>query len=188
MSPRIPGLSLHSGTRLMQRQRRIHPSVVLITVNNPHSVAIIGTSLVRGLGTRLIKRGIHSNNFVFPGAEIPALRDRIPGILNSEYQSDIVVLQCGGNDVENDCPPAQVIRKFDHLICEIKRCCPTAKIIINKIPPRGRQYELLSVISKLNTYLMNLSKDKRRQVTCSDACFQAYCYYQNDEIHFNHAG
>ena len=192
--PRTSDVATHTGPQRTQR----NSTYAAATANPPQptthnrqktpQVAIIGTSLVRGLGTRLIKRGIHANTFMFPGAEIPVLRDRIPGILNSKYQPDIVVLQCGGNDAENGRPPAQVIRQFDYLIREIKRCCPSAKIIINKIPPRGLEDELLAVISKLNTYVMNMSKDKRRQVTCSDACPKAYRYYQKDEIHFNHAG
>ena len=117
--PRTSDVATHTGPQRTQRNSTYATATANQSQSGTHNrqthpqVAIIGTSLVRGLGTRLIKRGIQAITFMFPGAEIPVLRDRIPGILNSKYQSDIVVLQCGGNDAENGRPPAQTIWLFD---------------------------------------------------------------------------
>ena len=92
------------------------------------------------------------------------------GNLNKDYQPDVVVLQCGGNDAENGRPTAEVIQQFDVLIREVKRCCPRAEVIINQITPRGHNDELFNVIAMLNTYILNMAKDKRSRVHCSDAC------------------
>ena len=151
-------------------------------------VAIIGTSLVRGLGPRLTRRGIDASTFVYRGQEIPAIGQQIPGILNKDFQPDIIILQCGGNDAENGRPPAQIVQQLDLLIREVKHCCPGARVVINKIPPRGRNEQLMNIISMINTFTSNLARDKRRRVHCSDTCPTSFRFYQADEIHFNNEG
>ena len=151
-------------------------------------VAIIGTSLVRGLRRRLTRRGIDASTFVYRGQEIPATGQQIPGILNKDFQPDIIILQCGGNDAENGRPPAQIVQQLDLLIREVKHCCPGARVVINKIPPRGRNEQLMNIISMINTFIYNLARDKRHRVHCSDTCPTSFRFYQADKIHFNNEG
>ena len=59
------------------------PSYAAITARPPAprkvpQVAIIGTSLVRGLGPRLTRRGIDASTFVYRGQEIPAIGQQNP--------------------------------------------------------------------------------------------------------------
>ena len=155
---------------------------------NKPSVAIIGTSLVRGLAHRVSKRGFSATSFMYPGSEIPVLRERVPDIFSNNYKPDVVVLQCAGNDVDNGHSVAQVVQQLDSLIYDIKSCCPTADIIVNKIPPRGHSNKLLETIDIVNKYISDMSQAKNSRVFSSDACPKSYRYYLKDEIHFNHKG
>ena len=177
-SPHRPGQATYAATASRQRN----------AASSAPQVAINGTSLVRGLGPMLNRRGINATTFVYRGSEIPAIRQQVNGILNKDYQPEIVVLQCGGNDARNGRPTAEVVQQFDYLVREVKKCCPRAEIIINQIPPRGHNDKLLNIISMLNTYIVNMSKDKRSRIHCSDACPKMFRFYQKDEIHFNHPG
>ena len=77
---------------------------------------------------------------------------------------------------------------LDSLIHDIKSCCPNADIIINKIPPRGHNNELLETIEIVNKYISDMSVAKGSRVFCSDACPKSYRFFLKDEIHFNHKG
>ena len=48
--------------------------------NEKPKIAIVGTSLVRGLGHKLNKRGFDVSSFMYPGAEILAIRERVHAI------------------------------------------------------------------------------------------------------------
>ena len=74
------------------------------------------------------------------------------------------------------------------LIREVKRCCPGAKVVINKIPPRGRNEQLMNIISMINTFTSNITRDKRHRVHCNDTCPTSFRFYQRDEIHLNNEG
>ena len=109
-------------------------------------VAVIGTSLVCGIGSRLNRRGVDAMTYTFPGYEVPLITERMSDILTRNYQPETVVLQCGGNDIANNRPTAQVIKQIDYLVREVKRCCPSANIVVNKIPPCGHDETLMEKI------------------------------------------
>ena len=88
-----------------------------------------------------------------------------------------MVLQCAGNDVDNGHSVAQVVQQLDSLINDIKSCCPTADIIVNKIPPRGHNNKLLETIDIVNKYISAMSQAKNSRVFSSDACPKSYSYY-----------
>ena len=152
------------------------------------SIAIIGTSLVRGLAHRVSRQGFSATSFMYPGSELPVLRDRVPAIFSRNFKPNAVVLQCAGNDIANGHPVAQVVQQLDSLIHDIKIRCPDADIIVNKIPPRGHNHELLRNIEIVNNYISDMSKAKGSKVFSSDACPKSYRCYRKDEIHFNHKG
>ena len=151
-------------------------------------MAVIGTSLVRGLGHKLTKHGFDLTTFMYRGAELPVIRDRISAILYNDFQPDVVVLQCAGNDIGNGCPTAQVVEQLDCLVHEIKRCSPGAYIVINRIPPRGHNSNLIAEIEMVNNFIISVSKQRGLGVYCSDACPKMYRYFRKDAVHFNHAG
>ena len=120
-----------------------------------------------------------------PGCEVPQITARISSILTKAYQPDTVVLQCGGNDLQNNRPPAEVIEQIDILVKEVKRCRPGATVVVNKIPPRGHDDMLLQNISYVNKLISNMARDSNRSVLCLDPCPKMFKYYANDEVHLN---
>ena len=147
-------------------------------------VAVIGSSIVRGVGLGLNKRGVYAVTFTYPGCEVPQITEWISDILTKAYQPDTVVLQCGGNDLQNNRPPSEVIHQIDILVNEVKRCCPGATVVVNKIPPRGHDDVLLNNISFVNDLISNLAGD----ILCLDHCPKMFRYYANDEVHLNRSG
>ena len=49
-------------------------------------VAVIGTSLVRGIGSRLNRRGMDAMTYTFPGYEVPLITERVSDLLTRNYQ------------------------------------------------------------------------------------------------------
>ena len=185
--PRQPSSASHPRQPSSASQPR-QPSSASSQVPDKPSVAIIGTSLVRGLAHRVSRQQVSATSFMYPGCELPVLRDRVPAIFSGDFNPDVVVLQCAGNDLANGHPVAEVVQQLDSLIHDIKSRCPDADIIVNKIPPRGHNNELLKNIEMVNEYISDMSKAKGSRVFSSDACPKSFRYYRKDEIHFNHKG
>ena len=146
-------------------------------------VAVIGSSIVRGVGLGLNKRDVDALTFTYPVCEVPQITARISSTLTKAYQPDTVVLQCGGNDLQNNRPPAEVIEQIDILVKEVKRCRLGATVVVNKIPPRGHDDVLLQNISYVNKLISNMARDSNRSVRCLDPCPKMFKYYANDEVH-----
>ena len=151
-------------------------------------VAVIGSSIVRYVGLGVNKRGVDAVTFTYPGYEVPQITERISSILTKSYQPDTVVLQCGGNDLQNDRPPAEVMNQIDIPVQEVKRCRPGATVVVNKIPPRGHNDDLLQNISFVNNLINNMSSGGSQSVLCMDPCTKMFKYYANDEVHLNRSG
>ena len=151
-----------------------------------YGTAVIGTSLVNGLGQRMHKLGISATTFMYRGATVPVLQNRVKHILNSRNQPERIVLQCGGNVAERQ-PAAVVSARIETLVHDIKRLSPTSDILINKIPPRGCNRRVLNNIDRINSAL-----DKRYQnddaVRVIDVCPKAFDCYHKDLVHFNFKG
>ena len=147
---------------------------------------VIGTSLLDGLGHRLNKFGEQVTTYMYRGATVPVLQNRIRHVLNSREQPEKVVLQCGGNDAERQ--PAEVIStRIESLVHDIRRLCPMSDIIINKVPPRGNSQKLNNNIKKLNSCLAHRYRcDNHVQVI--DVCPKSPQFYQRDLVHFNSKG
>ena len=144
--------------------------------------------MIRGVGCRLNRRGVDATAFTYPGCEVPSITERVSGILTQDYQPDIVVLQCGGNDIANNRPTAQVVQQIDCLVREVRRCCPRANIVVNKILPRGHDETVMQKIAMVNTYISNMAREKKFKVYCRDPCPKMYKYFAKDEVHFNNSG
>ena len=147
---------------------------------------VIGTSLINGLGQHLSNLGEEATTYMYRGATVPVIQNRIKHILNSRQQPERVVLQCGGNDAERQ--PAEVIStRIESLVHDIKRICPTSDIIINKVPPRGKNQKVLNNIKRLNSSLeYRYQGDENVQVI--DVCPKAPQFYRKDLTHFNFRG
>ena len=129
-----------------------------------------------------------ATSFCYPGCEIPLIMERISGIFSERYQPETVVLQCGGNDLANHRPTAQVVQQLDILVQEVRRCCPYSIIVVNKIPLRGHDERLLHEIALVNTFISNMAREKKNNNYCCDPSPKMFKYFSKDEVHFNHSG
>ena len=66
------------------------------TTPNQSSTIIIGTSLVRGLGSKFNSLGTKSITFTYPGRDIPYLRSRLQNNISQKNRPERIIIQCGG--------------------------------------------------------------------------------------------
>ena len=147
---------------------------------------VVGTSLVRGLGSRLNDLGSNATTFTYPGRDIPYIRGRIHKIVSKQNPPERIILQCGGNDAER-VPADRVIFEYDGLVSEVRRCCPRAQVILSTIPSRGNKANVHHNIDTINSWL------KRRSqygdgVFCIDVCPRLPGHFKRDMTHFNSKG
>ena len=148
---------------------------------------IIGTSLVRGISTHLSNRGINSTTYCYPGADIPRVGRRLETILTPRNKSAHVVLQLGGNDLEEH-TPAEVVQQYDKLIHDVKRRCPrSTTVFVNRVPPRGYNGRIRQGINMVNTYLRNRGK-RGDGVRYIDSCPHFPGQFKKDRLHFSKTG
>lgn len=160
---------------VVTNRRRLTPDTV-----------IIGTSLTRGVGSRLQQHGVDAVCFTYPGCELPHIRSRVPHVLPSNSKPKHVILQCGGNDLERQ-PADKVVHQYNCLVKEVRSRCPSAMITLSKIPPRRDNPATLNKIAMVNTYLENMGK-RGNGVTCVEACPKAPHHFKSDKVHFNKEG
>ena len=147
---------------------------------------VIGTSLTRGLGTRLQQQGIDGTVFTYPGATIPHIRSRLRHILSPNNQPREIVLQCGGNDLETQSSD-KVSHQYDCLIEDVRKRCPNSVIITSNVPPRRRSTSTLRKIDALNSHLSR-KIDCDGKITNIDVCPSMPAYFSRDQVHFNKRG
>ena len=147
---------------------------------------IIGTSLTRGVGEQLRKRGVDSTCFSYAGTQIPHIRSRVAHILNTHQQPANVILQCGGNDLETQ-PAEKVIAHYESLVGIVRARCPKSNIILSRVPYRRRGRNLNSKINCLNSYLESRG-NRNDGISYVDACPPSLDMFKKDLVHFNVKG
>ena len=153
----------------------------------PQDAVGLGTSLIRGLGAKLSKRGIDATVYSYGGSQLPFLRKRVKHVISKRNPPKQVFLQAGGNDAEHH-PPHMVIREYDNLIREVRRHAPKSNIVIGKIPLRKFDRDLHENINRVNTYLENRAK-RRDAVFFADACPNFPGQFKpEDWVHFKPSG
>ena len=167
-------------------QQRSYRDVAMSRPPRVPNTVIIGTSLVRGVGAHLHKRGIDNACYTYPGAEIPCIRDRVNNILPRNANPRQIVLQAGGNDLERH-PPHAVVNQYDRLISELKRRCPKSSILLGRIPPRRYDGWTNEQIDKVNTFLEDRSK-RGDGVHFVDTCPRFPMQFKRDRVHFTKSG
>ena len=80
------------------------------------------------------------------------------------------------------------MEQIDILVKEVKRCRPGVIVVVNKIPPRGRDDTFLHNISSLNQLISNMARDSNQNILCLDPCPKTLRYYAKDEVHLNRSG
>ena len=108
-----PGLTRGHSRQPSSASHPRQPSSATTQVPDKPSVAIIGTSLVRGLAHRVSRQQVSATSFMYLGCELPVLRDRVPAIFSGDFNSNILVLQCAGNDLANGNLVTEVMRQLD---------------------------------------------------------------------------
>ena len=151
-------------------------------------VAVIGSSIVHGVGLRLNKCGVDAVTYTCPGYEVPQITERISSIQTKAYQPDTVVLQCGRYDLQNNRPPAEVMAQIDILVKEVERCRLGGTVVVNKIPPCGHDDTLLHNISFVNNLISNMARDDNQSVLCLDPCPKMFKYRAKEGVHLNPSG
>ena len=147
---------------------------------------VLATSLTRGRDPKLNALGTNATCYTNPGAKIADICSRIPHILRSDNLPRCVVLQCGGNDVDNQ-SSYEVTREYDCLIGDIQQRCPRASIILIKIPPRRHNKDVLNKISPVNTYLQHRVSEGDG-VNTIDVCPHDPAMFRKNLVHFNVKG
>ena len=147
---------------------------------------LIGTSLVRGVSRVVNKEGVDAVGYIYPGMDIPYIRSRINTCM-PKIKPKHILLQCGGNDLDNGESPPEVERQYQALIDTVKREAPHATITISAIPPRKRLHSLNSKIDQFNLFLQNLSQ-RLSNVLFVRLCPANESSYKRDMVHFNSVG
>ena len=158
------------------------PNITAHPTCTSSDTVLIGTSLTRGGGAALHNHGIDVTTYTYAGTHIRHIRSRLKGIFNPSYQPQRVILQCRGNDLEAQ-PVDRVVFQYECLINDVRRLCPNARIIVNKIPLRRGKASILRKITAMNAHL-----EKMSNVQCIDACPKALEYFRRDMVHFNKDG
>ena len=166
------------------RQLRQRPRTA--TRSPAKELSVIGTSLTRGLGNKLVSRGISTTVHTYAGAEIPYIRSRVQNILPKDDSHKVVLLQCGGNDVENY-HVDRVIDQYEGLIKDVRIQCPNAEIVLSAIPPRRNNKATLRNIRYVNDYLRDRGM-RKDGVKTIDVVPKLPRYFLRDQVHFNDKG
>jgi hypothetical protein len=149
-------------------------------------IKIIGTSMVRDMGSFCHRKGLRACSFAYPGARIQDITNNIHSYLSCDKQPNYIVIHAGGNDLETTVV-ANASFQMDSLISQIKRICPSSKILLSAITPRKQNGFLNLKIAKYNE-LLQLKANHKQGIFFIDCVPLNLSYYKADRIHFNDDG
>ena len=156
---------------------------------------LIGTSLLEDTALNLNKLGSKVTCFMYRGADLIRLRNRLEVILPAEVYREKkfrIMLQGGGNDSDG-LTSEDVIARYRKLIDAIRHLYPHAEIITSRIPlreskrTRDHNEEVKKTIEQVNSYLETRST-MRGDTKYVDACPKSWDFFKEDLIHFNTLG
>ena len=155
------------------------------TTENGETV-VIGTSLISGLAPMLHRQGFSATSYMNRGADIPAIRSRVPNILPSGANPTCIILQVAGNDATKH-PAEQIATRYDGLIRDIRTRCPLSKFILSKVPPWKGTSRKMSAINKINSSIDKFGQSFHN-VYSIDVCPSSRYHFRKECTHFNAAG
>ena len=100
--------------------------------NTARKVAVLGTSMTRGIDTACEIAGEAVDLHCYPGATLQVLAQKAKTIFSPSYQPSTIILHCGTINCLRFFGP-QVVDAYKHLISTIRSLCPNAKIVVSKI-------------------------------------------------------
>ena len=146
-------------------------------------VTIVGSSMVRGLGTMVNSDTISACCFTNPGCRTDDVKDRIHRM--TRPNDEVIVLACGSNNVPGD-DVSMLTAKVDELIEDTRRMRPFAQIIIPEIPRRNDSAELNRKIDTSNDTIERICANYNK-VHFMRQSFR-YSDYSMDKLHLNRSG
>ena len=157
------------------------PSRMPRTRRDKTRVAIVGSSMVRGLGHMVSDTDIDACCYTNPGAKTDHIEGRIGQL--TRPSDEVVVLQIGSNNMPDD-TALTLIDKLDELIDDVTHLRPLAQVIMAPIPLRIDSLSYLNKdIKNVNQFIKNkCSKDRRLHFLYQSFTYNEYC---KDGLHLN---
>ena len=146
-------------------------------------VTIVGSSMVRGLGTMVNSDTISACCFTNPGCRTDDMKDRIHQM--TRPNDEVIVLACGSNNVPGD-EVSTLTAKVDELIEDTRRMRPFAQIIVPEVPRRNDSAELNRKIDASNDNIERICANYDK-VHFMRQSFR-YSDYSMDKLHLNRSG
>ena len=169
-----------------QPQTKVPPATRPTSKRKRQQAQVFGTSLSRGSGGTLVKRGIDATTYTYPGALLPRLRESIRRNIKPSNAADQIVICGGGNDCEKY-PLDLVQNEFVSLLQETRRLAPDSNIVICRIPYRKHNKQLNDKIDSLNSFLDGISYNSHAiEIVDTRPTFPSM--FSKDKIHFNEEG
>ena len=144
-------------------------------------VAIVGSSMVRGLRHMVSDTDIDACCYTNPGAKTDHIVGRIGQL--PRPSDEVIVLQIGSNNMPDDAA-LTLIDKLDELIDDVTNLRPLSQVIVAPIPLRIDSYSHLNKeIKSVNQFIKNkCNKDERLH-----DLYQSFTYneYSKDGLHLN---
>ncbi len=123
---------------------------------------IIGSSIVRAVGTNINSENVDAVVYVNPGRDLPKICSHIPNMLKDN--PDIVVLQAGSIDVTEH-NAKDIIYEYDRAVKTIMSATNDITTIFLSTIPIRRNHEHDRRASKVNNYIRHItSRDHRLQL------------------------
>ena len=99
-------------------------------------IAILTTSMGRGLDIGLQNAGFDVELHMYEGAKIETLNNKALEIFKDNYKPEKIIIYGGGNDARWRSAP-EVMKEYKNFIKTLQALCPNSKILIMQIPPRN---------------------------------------------------
>ena len=106
------------------------------TPNKVPTIAILTTSMGRGLDVGLKKAGFDVQLHMYEGAKIETLNNKALEIFKDDYKPEKIIIYGGGNDARWRSAP-EIMKEYKNFIKTLQALCPKSKILIMQIPPRN---------------------------------------------------
>ena len=145
-------------------------------------VSIVGSSIVRGLGSLLNNKQHDVCCYTNPGCAAEHIAARLTCMTSDD--DEVIVLAAGTNNVTKD-SVATTITHVGKLIDQSLQLRPRAQVVVNEIPHRYDDSNLNGKIDKINVFIRHKCR-KTENLHCLRNTFRRGDY--KDGLHFNEQG
>ena len=150
-----------------------------------NDVIVIGTSLVRNLGSRLNAKNVNAIVYTNAGCSIHHIAPRFKQMIPANFKG-CVILQIGGNDCSSN-DSEHVVNMYDKFITDIHSYVPEAQIMVSAIPPRRGSDYLKFKINTVNEHL-HFRASFETYLSFVDCPLTNVNHFAKDGVHFSLCG